>query len=613
MEMDDGRNHKDNVYIHHNRTINNCGFLEISWDYDIEHREVWNLRVAFNVSSDYQSIGFLEAPLHDSYIDNNTFDRTHQLPHYNSSMEVQLGTPVVRNNLIIVEGIPPYRADDGQHHVDQQNNWYYDANKPDLVYFPETAAGNGVPGLVKFVNGGDSDYHLSQSSQLIGAAQNLSDHYSTDFEGKPLPVNGQWDVGALQYSGSVILASPEEGEVVYIPQEITINADVVDNVGNITKVEFFYDSKKLGEDLSSPYTYTWTIDSAGIYQLSASATNEFGAQLHSKPVWILATDSSKGGKYTWHSYNVITNTGILPVTVTNIEGTTPTLIELYQSLDKGGVEKENLFNVFSAAHFDRFNNVLDIWSNFAGPDAYPYGGKSKIDRGLDSGESNTPEPNGVRDLQLHPPSSDSLTVAAFMVPLNGKYRISDLAVRRVHNQGDIVTYKVFDQSKNQIVTLTASNDRAWVTDEKIYNLGSLSAGDWIYFAVHKGENDNYYWDATEITWTITKLDPATGIKSGDATKFLPTDFSLGQNYPNPLNPSTKINFQLPIDSNVIVEIFNIQGQKIHTLIEGFYKAGYHDTIWNGKNQRQIGVPSGIYIARMIAHDKVFTQKLIVLQ
>lgn len=613
MEMDDGRNHKDNVYIHHNRTINNCGFLEISWDYDIEHMEVWNLRVAFNLSTDYQSIGFLEAPLHDSYIDNNTFDRTHQLPHYNSSMEVQLGTPVVRNNLIIVESIPPYRADDGQHHVDQQNNWYYDANNPDLVYFPETAAGNGIPGLVNFVKGGESDYHIAENSPLVSAAQNLSDYYSTDFEGKPLPDNGQWDVGALQYSGSVVLTSPEAGGVIYIPEEITIAADVVDYVGNITKVEFFTGSQKLGEDLSSPFSYSWAVDSAGTYQLSATATNEYGGVLYSKPVWILATDSTKGGQYIWHSYDVMTNTGVLPVTVTNQEGTTPTLIELYQSSDEGGVEKGDLFRIFSAAHFDRFNNAQDIWANFTGPDAYPYGGKSKVDRGADSGESNTPEPTGVRDLQLHPPDSNHLTVAAFMAPVNGKYRISDLAVRRVHNQGEIVTYKVFDTLKNQIATLTASNDRAWVTDEKIYDLDSISAGDWIYFAVDRGENDDYNWDATEITWTITKLDPATGLKSGDANNFLPNNFSLGQNYPNPFNSSTKIEFQLPIDSEINLDVFNIQGQKIYTLSKGFYKAGYYSVIWNGKNQWQIEVPSGIYIARMHAHDKTFTRKLIVLQ
>jgi len=194
IEMDDGRNHKDNVYIHHNRTIKNCGFLEISWDYDIEHMEVWNLRVAFNVSSDYQSIGFLEAPLHDSYIDNNTFDRTHQLPHYNSAMEVQLGNPIVRNNLIILAGPNPYLADDGQHHVTQKNNWYYQISNPDTVYFPETSAGNGDPGVVD-INGGD--YHLKENSPLKGIGINLSEFYSVDYEGNSLPVSGIWNIGAF--------------------------------------------------------------------------------------------------------------------------------------------------------------------------------------------------------------------------------------------------------------------------------------------------------------------------------------------------------------------------------------------------------------------------------
>jgi hypothetical protein len=195
IEMDDGRNHKNNVYIHHNRTINNCGFLEISWDYDIQHREVWNLRVAFNVSSDFQSIGFLEAPLHNSYIDNNTFDRTRQLPHYNSAMEVQIGNPIVRNNLIILDGPYPYPADDGKLHVNPQNNWYYQLNNPDQVYFPESAAGNGNPLLVDLASG---DYHLRADSPLTGKGLNLSAFYSVDFDGEPLPERGAWDIGAYQ-------------------------------------------------------------------------------------------------------------------------------------------------------------------------------------------------------------------------------------------------------------------------------------------------------------------------------------------------------------------------------------------------------------------------------
>ena len=196
IEMDDGRNHKNNVYIHHNCTYDNCGFLEISWDYDIEHMEVWNLRVAFNLSSDFQSIGFLEAPLHDSHIDNNTFDRSRQL-HFNSAMEVQLGNPLVRNNLIILDGPFPYPSDDSILHVTPQNNWYVQLSNPDTVYFPQSAAGNGDPGLIHFVPGKECDYHPAGDSPLRGAGINLSPQYTTDFEGKPLPQSGPWNVGAL--------------------------------------------------------------------------------------------------------------------------------------------------------------------------------------------------------------------------------------------------------------------------------------------------------------------------------------------------------------------------------------------------------------------------------
>jgi hypothetical protein len=597
MEMDDGRNHKDNVYIHHNRTINNCGFLEISWDYDIQHREVWNLRVAFNVSSDFQSIGFLEAPLHDSYIDNNTFDRTRQL-QYNSTMEVQLGTPTVRNNLIIFTETNPYRADDGQVHVTPQNNWYYKVDNPSQIYFPESAAGNGDPKLVNFVSGEDSDYHLTENSLLRFAAQNLSEFYTVDFEGNSLPDSGAWDVGAFQYQGSVMITSPHVGELFYVPAAITINAEFSEITNSITKMEFYDSSNKLGEDHSSPYSYTWNVDQVGTYQLTVSAILNSSAVLKSNPVWIFVTDSSRDGEFIWHSYDVVTNTGSQPVTVLDQEGTTPTVVELYMSSNAGGVEKENLFSTFLDQHIDFFNHVEDIWANASGKGAYPYAGKSTVDRGSDSGESNTPLPSGVRDLQLHPPDSDSLVVAAFMVPNSGTYSISDLAVRRVHNQGGIVTYKVFDSSKNQVATLTASNDRAWVTDEKIYDLGFLLAGYRIYFAVDRGESDNYYWDATEIIWTVRLNREATGFRRKVVS--LSEGFALEQNYPNPFNSITIISFNTAKTESVTIDVYDIMGQKICTLLNNKMKAGNHSVKWHGKNNKGNVVPSGIYFYKIEA-------------
>ncbi len=198
IELDNGHYHKDNIYIHHNRTIDNCGFLEISWKFDIQRRIVRNLRVAFNISTDYQSIGFLEAPLYDSHIDNNTFDRTHQLD-YNSTLEVQIGTPLVRNNLFIMKGPPPFSADDGKLHIVLQNNWFYQIGNLKQKNIRKSLAWNANPKLVNLVDGGTSDYHLTKESPLRGVALNLSKEYEKDFEGKQLSEDVAWDVGALQY------------------------------------------------------------------------------------------------------------------------------------------------------------------------------------------------------------------------------------------------------------------------------------------------------------------------------------------------------------------------------------------------------------------------------
>jgi hypothetical protein len=79
---------------------------------------------------------------------------------------------------------------------------------------------------------------------------------------------------------------------------------------------------------------------------------------------------------------------------------------------------------------------------------------------------------------------------------------------------------------------------------------------------------------------------------------IPKNFELSQNYPNPFNPSTKIDYQLPIDSKVVMEVYNIAGQKIFELVNQEQSAGYY-TIDFGSSK----LPSGVYIYRIAAGDK----------
>jgi hypothetical protein len=596
IELDDGRFHKDNFFIHHNYSEGNAGFIESSWgaDYNPYAQEVHNLRVAFNVNFDGQDWLYMWAPCHDCYFDNNTVIRSHDFTSpLNDVAYLAFGDIHFRNNLII-HTWDAYQGP-GVNGIVTENNWYLNINNWSEIHWDASQAGSGDPGLVDLANG---DYHLNSDSPLLGKGTNLSEYYSVDYEGNPLPDNGAWDIGAFQFQGSVNITSPEAGELFYVPAEITINADVTDININISRVEFYFNSNKLGEDHSFPYNYTWNVDRVGNYQLTATATSDNGAVMNSNSVWILVTDSCRKEECIWHSYDVVTDTDFQPATVLDQEGNTPTVIELYMSSNAGGVDRENLFHLFSTSHIDRFNHVEDFWSNIKGKDAYPYAGKSTVDRGSDSGESNTPEPSGVRDLQLHPPDNDHLTVASFMAPFDGNYSISDLAVRRVHNQGSIVTYKVFDASKNQIAILTASNDRAWVKDGKIYEVGFLSASDRIYFAVDRGENDNYYWDATEIAWTVIFDGNATDLEQQEAN--LSKEFILEQNYPNPFNSNTIISFNIPKTESVIIDVYDIKGQKICTLLNNKMTAGNHSVKWNGRNNKGNVVPSGIYFYRIKA-------------
>jgi hypothetical protein len=94
---------------------------------------------------------------------------------------------------------------------------------------------------------------------------------------------------------------------------------------------------------------------------------------------------------------------------------------------------------------------------------------------------------------------------------------------------------------------------------------------------------------------------------------VPTEFALQLNYPNPFNPSTTIKYQIANDANVNLDIWNLQGQKIRTLVGKEQKSGYYSVVWDGRNEAGQTVSTGLYLYRVQAGSFVATHKMLLIK
>ncbi|MDP2981964.1 MAG: M56 family metallopeptidase [Candidatus Latescibacter sp.] len=89
----------------------------------------------------------------------------------------------------------------------------------------------------------------------------------------------------------------------------------------------------------------------------------------------------------------------------------------------------------------------------------------------------------------------------------------------------------------------------------------------------------------------------------------PSEFKLVGNFPNPFNPSTTIRFSIPSAGPAELEVYNMMGQKIRSLVSGRLEAGMHSIVWNGRDQENRPVSSGTYVARLKMEGKVETRRM----
>lgn len=156
----------------------------------------------------------------------------------------------------------------------------------------------------------------------------------------------------------------------------------------------------------------------------------------------------------------------------------------------------------------------------------------------------------------------------FMIASNGnesgKVHLALAGIEGVREAGEIISLQFLVNQKNFTIKETELKiTQAWINDKTVVNI----------------VNGRVYFDAAELM-------------------HIPDHFAVFQNHPNPFNPATTIQFDLPYDAEVEIKIFNLLGQQVGTLLNRYLQKGHHQIQWSAENNPGEPLHSGIYFCRL---------------
>jgi hypothetical protein len=135
------------------------------------------------------------------------------------------------------------------------------------------------------------------------------------------------------------------------------------------------------------------------------------------------------------------------------------------------------------------------------------------------------------------------------------------------------------------------------------------------FVFISGRPYRYYWEqlSANIDVILTDFFQEDEVSGSDLHSLPPLDFKLEPAYPNPFNSETTIEFICPARSRVTIDVINLLGQNIRTLVDREVSAGRHTVVWDGRDIQGRDEPSGVYFLVMKTNQSVFKIKCILLR
>ncbi len=197
---------------------------------------------------------------------------------------------------------------------------------------------------------------------------------------------------------------------------------------------------------------------------------------------------------------------------------------------------------------------------------------------------------------------------------------------------------------NAVVINTSEVNLKWITQSESgllgYNVyraldGSLSNSERLTNTLIQAENSSNehtynfldkntetnteytYWleslEMNGISQTFGPIVVKTGQTAPPASDIIPLKTLLKTAYPNPFNPSTTISYEVSTPAYVVLEIFNVKGEKIRTLKSAEHQPGLYHTVWNGKDASNRNCGTGVYFCKLQAGSYTKTNKLMMLK
>ena len=174
-------------------------------------------------------------------------------------------------------------------------------------------------------------------------------------------------------------------------------------------------------------------------------------------------------------------------------------------------------------------------------------------------------------------------------------------------------------SSNETIDYTLSHDIDWLTINNESGSISTNSNALVQFNIstlfmNYGEYTGTVYVATNVgQFDIDVNILVAALAIGDDINGIPLSFKVHKNFPNPFNPTTKVQIDIPEKGHLQVVVHDIYGRLISTLMDSDVEPGFSRVIWNGKNRLGVRVASGVYIISARLNNQQYSQKMLLVK